>query len=218
MSRQLILIWGITILVATGLGFFALWPGIEHDLEAMRQTEKAQNDLADYGQKKVVLAKLSKDQSLSDLAAQAKQYVPEDAQAGELILMLTNLAGQANLTVDQATFDQKNGNNQFAIAGATSTGFHLKLSGDFMDALKFLGLIETSDRLVILQNLKLSQASDSFSMDINGTAYSKQGFQNDFTLANITIKPETVQKIKSLGLTQDLSSGLNITNPFSNTR
>lgn len=218
MKNPVILIWGITVLVVAGLGFFVLWPWINQDINSINEAKKAQTDLAQFDQKKVVLTGLAKRTDLDKLSTLAIKYVPEDTQAGELILMLTNLANQASLTVNQATFSQADGSgSQITISGTTSTAFGLKLSGDFVNLINFLNLAQTSNRLVILQSMNLHQTNNLFSADINGTAFFKKGFISDPTITNITLKLQTIQKLETLGVPINQNSSSNLRNPFTST-
>lgn len=213
MNRSLLIIWGITIIIAAALGIFVIWPSIQQDLETIEQTKKAQVNINDFEQRKLALLKLSKDSNLDNLSNKVKEFVPEDEEAGELILILTDIAQNVGLVVDQASFNQKSGDNQIAITDATATGFQLKVSGEFQNIIGFLSSIERANRLVIVQSLRLSQKDDAFILDMNGSAYSKKKGQTIPSLENLIISPESLKKIEDLQkmVAKDFS---NLANPF----
>lgn len=225
MNRAVLSIWGITVLICAAIIIFGLWPSITQDLNTINETKNAKAKLDEASRMKETLNNLNKNNELANLVVTAKNYIPEDAQSGELILELTAMAGKTNLSVEQLALEADkpaatSGSNTSAPT-ASEIGFQLTLSGTFENFSQFLKLTETSSRLITIQSLNMNQAPEKFTAEIVGKSYYKKATVFSGNIADITISTATIQKLQNLKTyanpidTQN-EAGFGRVNPFDN--
>lgn len=228
MNRTSWIIIGTTTAVSILIGIFMLWPGLARDWQTWTATQTAKKELSDLVKEQQVLDKLSKNTDLAKISTIAGDYIPESAKTSELILELSAVAGSSKLTVEQISLDATV--QPASNASDTTTpkvdpnapktaGFSLKVSGSFENLMQFLRLIETSNRLVTIKSLGLTQATDKFTAELTGEAYWKKGANLEQNLANITISPETLTKFQNLTqystpINPTTEAGFGRVNPF----
>lgn len=225
---------GICLLI----GIFLLGPALVRDWQTYKDTRSAQKELDELAQKKKALGELAKNPDLDKIQATAAAYMPEEAKSSELVLELTAIVSEAQMSVEQislestaqpakeedvtATKTSDTATTQTAKTTGTMAqpvGFTLKISGTFENLMNFFKLIETSNRLVVVKGLNLSQEKDKFTADIKGEAYWKKVGTADDSLVNITVATEILQKFANLRqystpIDTSAEAGFGRANPF----
>lgn len=243
MNRAGLMVIGLTVLIIGAFSFFFCWPLIRDGLQIYQETKKAETQLADLSTKKEVLTKLSQNNQLAQLKTIASKYIPEEVDSSGLILELSAIANQNQLTVEQTSLNtqpvatkktedsnnstnqqnsnQNNQNQNSQASNAQTVDFNLRLSGTYTDFIKFLAGTESSSRLISLSSLNLSQSDKNFVATVSGKAYWKVAIAQESTLTNITISEDVINKFLNLktfsiplNLTKD--EGFGRSNPFEN--
>lgn len=217
MNRTSWIIVGVAVGVCLGLGVFLLYPSFSKSWNTYRQTQAARQELSGLTEKQKVLGDLAKKTDLDKIKEAAASYIPEEAKSSDLVLELSAIVGQANMSMEQislenapqsakeeeeATAPNKNTTTNTQTNKNTDTNqpvrFTLKIAGTFQNLMHFFQLIEASSRLIAIQNLNLSQVQDKFTANIEGEAYWKTIEAQEKSLANITVSAETLQKFQNL--------------------
>lgn len=196
---------GVCLLIS----IFLLGPGLINDLKTLKETKIAKKQLTELSQKKAVLGELSKNPDLNKITTTAATYIPDEAKSSDLILELSAMVTEAQMSVEQISLEAATApatETETTTAPKTKTtptaanpvGFTLKISGTFENLMNFCKLMETSNRLIVVQGLDLSQDKDKFTADIKGETYWKKVGTVDDSLANITVAAETLQKFANL--------------------
>lgn len=218
MNKTSWIIIGISGGVCLLIIIFLLGPGLMRDWETYKVTKTAQKELSELSQKKTVLSELSKNTELEKITTTAAAYIPEEAKSSELVLELSAIVAEAQMSVEQISLeaaaapakeeDVVTDNTKGATASQTTkttaptaaqpVGFTLKISGTFESLMYFSKLMETSNRLITIQGLNLTQEEEKFTAEIKGVAYWKKVGTVDNNLTNITVATETLQKFANL--------------------
>lgn len=241
MSRTSWIFVMATIVIIGVIGFLWLRPVVASSWKTYSDTQVAKKDLDEASKKKEVLENLTKNNQLASLYDIASKYIPETSNSGELIIELTAMAAQSNLSVDQVSLDDKKDTKEESTTEATTdnktqtketttasssnssanneVNFSLKVTGTFPDFLNFLKNTETSSRLIAFTAMTLAQEQDKFTAQLTGKAFWKKGSSLDKTLANIEISEDTINKfqnLKTYGTPINLptESGFGRTDPF----
>ncbi len=244
MSRTSWIFVAATAVIIGVIGFLWLRPVVASSWKTYSDTQIAKKDLIEASKKKEVLENLAKNNQLASLYDIASKYIPESSNSGELVIELTAMAAQSNLSVDQVsledkkdtgaqdettpTTDNKTKTNETTSASSSNTSssgnnnevnFSLKVTGTFPDFLNFLKNTETSSRLISFTAMTLAQETDKFTAQLTGKAYWRKGSSLDKTLANIEISQDTINKfqnLKTYGTPINLptESGFGRTDPF----
>lgn len=246
MKSKPLIILAVTFFVVAALAFFLILPVASSILASWRSLGEARQNLATIDEKKAVLEKLQNTPELQSITDIAKKYIPEDQQAGELVLEITSMAVANNLKVEQTSLAKsqtttktdetptpspksKTGPSPSTspkIEEQTKTvDFTMQISGSFGDFMNFLKSIETGSRLITVKNISLQTKSGAdkitFSVQMSGGAYYKSKVTLEDTLENIKISPETIEdflnlKAYSQPINLPSESGFGRTNPFEN--
>ncbi|OGD57140.1 hypothetical protein A2V71_01755 [Candidatus Berkelbacteria bacterium RBG_13_40_8] len=231
----------VTTVIIGLIGFFYLRPIVASCLQIYLNTQTAKKDLTDASKKKEVLENLTKNNQLTNLYDIASKYIPESSNSGELVIELTAMATQSNLSVGQVSLedkkDTKTGGEETSgtstdnkaetnatssassPSGTNEVNFSLKVNGTFPDFVNFLKNTETSSRLISITSMILAQEQDKFTAQLVGKAFWQKGASLENILANIEISQETINKfqnLKTYGTPINLptESGFGRTDPF----
>lgn len=240
MNKTSWLIIGCTALIIIGIILFGMYPLFNNLISVYKARKDAKQELTDVTKKKEILGELSKNDKLTNIYNIASAYIPEEQNSSDLVIELTAIASQNNLSVQQLSIDSGTTNakqGQDAEASKTNTQtatttnssdkkndmseikFTIKLKGSFNDFENFLKGVETSSRLVSITGMNLTQEEDAFTAQVSGKAYYKKATTLENILANIEIPQTTIDKFLSLkthGTPINLpsESGFGRTNPF----
>jgi len=220
MTRKSQIFIAVTALICLGFGFFFSKPKIANAWQTYREIQNTKKDLSQTAQKKEVLSALSKDNLLNNLYDIAAKYIPSDQNSSELVMSLSALAGQSNLSVDQLTFDDAaSADTKTTETSMKESTFSMTVSGTFSDFLNFLKNAETSSRLITFDNMNFSASNSVFTAQFSGTAYWKTANALTATLENIKVSPDTINKFQNLKsystpTNVNVESGFGRTDPF----
>ena len=241
LSLSLVFI-SLTILIVFAISYFYLNPSLKSAWQNYQEIKKSQDTLSQISQKKEILVKFSKNNHVNDAYAIASSYIPEEEKSGDLVIGLSEMAKQSNLTVEQISFDklakstastasQSSDTNTNTNASATPTTteaakvkeveFAMKVSGTFADFMTFINNLEKSSRLATINSMDLAQAADKgFTADLQGKAYYQKATDIDTSLTAINISPEIINKFKNLKsygqpINLQTESGFGRPDPFS---
>ena len=247
MKGKPLVILGVTFLIILAIGFILIRPVAATIWSSWKSLKKAETDLKTVEEKKQILASLKENKDLASVGDIALKYIPIDSQSGQLVIELTAVAQSNNLKVEETSLEKnkesstpkeestaspKGGTPSPATSGqATNLGqikeveFSMKLSGTYNDFINFLREIESSARLITLQNMAMQMTAASgtqaasFSAQITGVAYYKPAVSIEKTIANLNISEETIKHfldLKTYGQPINLptESGFGRTNPF----
>lgn len=240
MKSKPITILGITIIIIAGVIFFLIKPVVVSLWSAWEDLGKAKEDLKTVEEKKQILEELKNNREITTVGQIALKYIPEESEAGQLVIELTAIAGANNLKVEETSMEKsKESTSQSEDTSKTSptpqtsptkeavsikeVEFSMKLSGTFTDFMNFLRSIDSSSRLISLRNLALqmsqTEEQSTFAAQIAGVAFYKSEVSIADTLDNVKVSDETVRKflnLKTYGLPINLpaESGFGRTNPF----
>ena len=140
----------------------------------------------------------------------------------------TQSSEESSAATPKATPSVQTSAAKSAAGGAKEVDFTMKLSGSYSDLVNFLRGVESSSRLISIENLAIqmntetgTQQTAALSAQIKGMAYYKPEVSLEATLANITVDQETVDKffnLKTFGSPINLptESGFGRNNPFEN--
>lgn len=247
MKTKPLIIIIITLLVIAGITVLLIKPVVSSILSSWRDLSKAKANLEIIEEKTQVLEALKNDQNLSRVADIAQKYIPKEEESGQLIIELTAMAQANSLKIEQTSLEKssessdeqttsESGASPSPTPNATSSPtpeaktveFSMNINGTFPDFMNFLKAIETSSRLIVLNNLSMQtkESSDqstpvTFSAQFVGVAYYKQEDSLSDDLDNIKIAEETMEQflnLKTYGQPINLpgESGFGRTNPFEN--
>lgn len=242
MNSSIIIIF-ITVLIILAIGYFYLNPSLKLAWQNYQEIKKSQDTLNEISQKKAILEKFSKNKQLTEAYNIASSYIPEQEDSGDLVIGLSEIAKQSNLKVEQISFDKQaiaksntasssndttNSNAPNAPATepndkteAKEVEFAMKVSGTFGDFLSFIQNLEKSNRLVTINSMDLTQASDKgFSASLQGKAYYLKTTDLDTSLTAIDISQDIITKFKNLKtfgqpINLQTESGFGRPDPFS---
>jgi len=237
MKSKPITILGITFIIIAGIIFFLIKPVVTSVWSAWDDLGKAKEDLKTVEEKKQILEELKNNREINAVGQIALKYIPEESEAGQLVIELTAIAGANNLKVEETSMEKstESSENTSKTSPTPQTSptkeavsikeveFSMKLSGTFTDFMNFLRAIDSSSRLIGLRNLALqmsqTEEQSTFAAQIAGVAFYKSGTSIADTLENIKVSDETVRKflnLKTYGLPINLptESGFGRNNPF----
>jgi len=248
MKGKPLVILGVTFLIILAIGFILIRPVAATIWSSWKSLKKAETDLKTVEEKKQILTSLKENQDLATVGDIALKYIPIDSQSGQLVIELTAVAQSNNLKVEETSLEKnkdssstpkeestaspKGGTPSPTTSGqATNLGqvkeveFSMKLSGTYNDFINFLREIESSARLITLNDMSMQMTSASgtqaaaFSVQISGVAYYKPAVSIEKTIANLNISEATIKHfldLKTYGQPINLptESGFGRTNPF----
>jgi len=238
-SKSLIIII-TTVIFLLIIIFFLIRPVVSSVWTSWKALSQTKNELATLEEKKQIIDQLKNSKNLEKVAEIAKKYIPENSESGDLVIELTAMAQANNLKVEQTTLEKPQSStkpsdetatptpNNSPTAGQSANGsqtvdFSMRISGSFTDFINFLKTLETSSRLISLENLtmqsKIVDKTTVFSVQITGSAYYKSRLSLENTLENIKISQDTLDKflnLKTYGQPINLptESDFGRTNPF----
>lgn len=232
MNRLSWIFVGATVLIiAVIIGVF-MRPQIMSMWQIYQKNQKNSQELKDSAQEKKILESYSQDQQFKTVYNNAINYIPQDQETDNLIIGLSALATQNNLSVSSFSFDttksaattstnstnsssdssassssssnsNSNSNSNSSATTSSSTAselkFSIKLTGSFPDFENYLKGIETSNRLISIASMTLSQnATSGLSVQLSGKTYWKKDVSLEQTLANLTVSKAVINKFLSL--------------------
>lgn len=234
----------LTILIVFVISYFYLNPSLNSAWQNYKEIQKSQDTLKEISEKKDILQKFSRDNQLNDAYTIASNYIPEEEKSGDLVIGLSEMAKQSNLKVEQISFDKQGAKSSTGKSDDTANtktdtnskndttadtdkskakeiDFSMKVSGTFADFMIFINNLEKSSRLVTINSMDLTQATDKgFSANLKGKAYWQKTADLDTSLIAINISDDIINKFKNLkpyGQPIDLQteSGFGRPDPFS---
>ncbi|KKQ18308.1 MAG: hypothetical protein US31_C0006G0039 [Berkelbacteria bacterium GW2011_GWA1_36_9] len=241
MKNKPILIIAITFFVILGIVIFLIRPVVSSILVSWRDLNQTKENLKKVEEKKQVLEALKSNQDLTKVADIAEQYIPKEEASGQLIIELTAMAQGNNLKVEQTSIEKSKDtpkdtttdtttsptpatSSTPAVSQIKTVDFTENLNGSYVDFINFLKALETSSRLILINNISIQAKTEagkapSFNFQLAGSAYYKSKVDLEQNLANIKITEETLNKfldLKSYGQPINLpgESGFGRTNPF----
>ncbi|MFA6493086.1 MAG: type 4a pilus biogenesis protein PilO [Patescibacteria group bacterium] len=229
-----------TFIVVIAIGIFVIKPVVSSILTSWKDYSQAKTNLELIEEKKQVFETLKNNQdNITKVAEIAKQYIPENQDSGQLIIELSATAQANKLIVEQTSIDKTKEETKAAETTPTpkasstpaetqlkTVDFTMKLSGSFQNFMNFLKSIETSSRLIVINDISMqnkieSDQASTFGVELSGSAYYKDKTNTEPNLENIKLSDDTLNKflnLKTYGQPIDLpgESGFGRTNPFEN--
>lgn len=247
MKNKPVIIIAITLLIIAAISFFVIRPVVSSVLIAWNELNSSKENLKIIEEKKAILDGLKNDSNVKTVASIADKYIPQNEDSGELILELAAMAQTNKLKVEQTSLEKSQETKtaesteetgakpESAVTpipaptpapDAKKIGFSMSVAGTFPDFMNFLRSIESSTRLITLDDISMQSkvGTDNvvaFTAEISGTAYYKKDTSLTDDLDNIKITDETMQRFVNLvtyGKPIDLPTEEDFgrTNPFEN--
>lgn len=242
-NKPITIIIIISLILIVGIIFFLIRPVVTSVWSSWNELNNTKEDLKNVEAKVNVLQDLKNNQDINNVAQIALKYIPNETEAGELVIELTAMAQTNNLKVEETSMEKSKQTSkpqeetatpspggtpsEDKTGGAKEVEFSMKLSGTYPDFMSFLRSVETSARLIVIKNLALQMATETvgneqkstFATQIAGVAYYKNDLTIENTLDNVKISENTLKKflnLKTYGIPINLptESGFGRTNPF----
>ncbi|MEK7142690.1 MAG: hypothetical protein AAB785_00600 [Patescibacteria group bacterium] len=245
-KRKPFLIFIISIILILIIIVFVIWPVVASVWKSWQELKQAQSEQKTVEEKKQIIAGLKTNPRIPEISQIALKYIPKDSESGQLVIELTAIAGSNSLKVEEMSMEKSQeasakeeetttaspqtsvnptATSPPAAAQTKEVDFSMKLSGEFINFMKFLQEIETSSRLISINTIALQSKAPSgtevaaFDAQIEGAAFSKKEVSLTDTLENIKISNETIEKflnLKTFGQPINLptESGFGRSNPF----
>ncbi len=213
MKNKSIIIISATLIIVAAIGFFMIWPTASSIWQSWQALSASQADLKKAEEKAQALADLKKNATqINNVAAIAGNYIPQSYDSSQLILELSTIAANNNLTVQQTSINQvtpassptptpQAGSNS-SVSNLKDISFSIQLSGAYPDFLNFLKAIETSSKLTIVTSINLQMDSASttggLTVQITGSSFYKPNVSVADTLENIKVSQNTINMFLNL--------------------
>lgn len=178
MKNKKVMIIGVTAAIVLLIGFFVIRPVASSMWNSWKAMSQAKIDLDNSAQKKQAIDELKKNNNLNKISEIAGQYIPEEANAGQLVIEITAMATANNLKVEKTTMEKStepakattdetdatkktptpaaSASSETSKTGdAKTVGFSMTVSGSFSDVMNYLKAIEISSRLISISTLTI---------------------------------------------------------------
>ena len=225
MKSKPAVILGITFLLVAGIVFLFIWPVASSIWQSWQGLKETKANLKEIEETKQVLNALKNNQQLANVGEIAKKYLPEDQEAGQLVIELTAMAEANHLKVEQTTLEKSKeepkkeeetaksetkksptptpGGSPTPAEKAKTVDFTVKISGTFADFMNFLKSIETSSRLIAVKDIAMESKAEkdkptAFSAQMTGSAYYKKEVTLEKNLENLKLAQETLDRFFNL--------------------